>query len=92
MAQTNAPLINMQLRMVHARGYNDYPDVPYYLFHEVNAAMQAAHNCDDYAFIFRKYSETLCDFQIGYAFMDIGNNNLIKTQKFWDEILPRVKE
>jgi len=58
----------MQLRMVHARGYNDYDDVPYYLFHEVNAAMQAAHNCGDYAFIFNKYSEHLCDFQIGYAF------------------------
>ena len=82
----------MQLRMVHARGYNDYDDVPYYLFHEVNSAMMAAHNCDDYAFIFDKYSETLTDFQIGYAFMDIATNNYIRSPKFWDVILPRVKE
>ena len=78
--------------MVHARGYNDYHDVPYYTFHEINAAMQTAHNCDDYAFIFTKYSESLTDFQIGYAFMDIGNNNLIRSKGFWDVILPRVKE
>ena len=48
--------------MVHARGYNDYSDVPYYIFHEINSAMQAAHSCGDYAFIFSKYDEHLTDF------------------------------
>ena len=77
---------------VHPRGYNDYTDVPYHIFHEINGAMQACHNCDDYAYVFNKYADYLTDFQIGYAMMDIGENNYIRTQGFWDVILPRVKE
>ena len=77
---------------VHARGYNDYEDMPYQIFHEVNSAMQAAHNVTDYAFIFEKYAEYLTDFQIGYAFRDIAIDNLERLPPFWEVILPRVKE
>lgn len=47
---------------VHPRGYNDYTDVHYHIFHEINAAMQACHNCPDYAYVFNKYSDYLTDF------------------------------
>ena len=80
------------MRAVHARGYNDFHDVPYYIFHEVNAAMQVCHNVGDYAFVFEKYSDSLTDFQIGYAFEDIGINNYERLPPFWNVILPRVKQ
>ena len=44
------------MRMVHKRGYNDFYDMPGYLFHEVNGAMMGANNVPDYAFVFEKYS------------------------------------
>lgn len=47
---------------VHARGYNDYTDVPYHIFHEVSGALMACHNCDDYAYVFNKYADYLTDF------------------------------
>ena len=78
--------------MVHARGYNDFYDMPYYIFHEINAALQSCHNCRDYAFVFNKYSEHLTDFQIGYSFEDIAVHNVARTKEFWEVILPRVKE
>ena len=53
---------------VHPRGYNDYTDVPYWIFHEISSAMQVAHSCDAYAWIFEKYADYLTDTQIGYAF------------------------
>ena len=61
-------LVFTQMRMVHARGYNDFYDMEYNIFHEINAALQNCHNVPDYAFVFEKYSENLTDFQIGYAF------------------------
>jgi hypothetical protein len=67
-AHKNAVLTNVQVRMVHARGYNDFDDMEYHIFHEVNAALQNCHNVGDYAFVFRKYGEYLTDFQIAYAF------------------------
>ena len=77
---------------VHARGYNDFYDIPAPIFHEINAAMLACHNCPDYAFVFEKYSEYLTDSQIGYAFNDIAITNCERTPHFWNVILPRVKE
>lgn len=77
---------------VHPRGYNDFSDIHYIMFHEVNGAMLACHNCADYAHIFVNYSDHLTDFQIAYAFFDICNHNYPKTPEFWDIILPRVKE
>ena len=47
---------------VNARGYNDFYDVPYFLFHETNGALAVCHNCPDYAFVFEKYSDYLTDF------------------------------
>ena len=44
---------------VHARGYNDFHDVPAPIFHEINAAMMACHNVPDYAHVFEKFSEYL---------------------------------
>jgi hypothetical protein len=55
--QLNNSIINNNLRYVHARGYNDFYDIPYYIFHEINAALMVCHNCADYAFVFEKYSE-----------------------------------
>lgn len=66
--------------------------MPIYLFHETNAALMVCHNCNDYAFVFEKYSEYLTDFQIGYAFQDISECNLIRNHHFWNTILPRVKQ
>ena len=62
--QSNMNLWNTQFRMVHARGYNNFDDVPYHIFHEINAAMMACHNCPDYAFVFENpcYIETMTDF------------------------------
>ena len=80
------------MRMVHKRGYNDFYDMPGYIFHEINGAMQSCHNVPDYAFVFEKYSEHLTDFQIGYAFEDIAIHKVELTPEFWNIILPRVKE
>ena len=79
---------------VHPRGYNDVQDVPYYMFHEINGAMVACHNCPDYAHLFKspEYCDYLTDIQISYAFYDISTHNYAQTPELWDIILPRVKE
>ena len=94
MAQLNASrsLVMTQTRNVHARGYNDFYDMEYWIFHEVNAALQSCHNVPNYAFVFEKYSKYLTDFQIAYAFEDIAIDNLERTPEFWNVILPRVKQ
>ena len=33
------PIIPIQQRFVHKRGYNDFYDVPFHTFHEVNAGL-----------------------------------------------------
>ena len=48
--------------MVHARGYNDFYDMNYHLFHEVNSALMVCHSVKDYSYVFKKYSEYLTDF------------------------------
>ena len=75
-----------------AKKYNDFYDMPYHIFHEINAALQSCHNCKDYAFVFEKYSEHLTDFQVGYSFDDIAVHKIQRTPEFWNVILPRVKE
>ena len=80
------------MRMVHSRGYNDFYDMPYYIFHEINGALQSCHNVPDYAYVFNKYSDNLTDFQIGYSFEQIALHKLVRTPHFWETILPRVKE
>ena len=92
--KTSVNGIQMQARSfgVHARGYNDFYDVPAPIFHEVNSAMMGAHNVTDYSHIFRKYKEYLTDSQIAYAFYDIAVDGHIRTEDFWNVILPRVKE
>lgn len=85
-------MFNLQSRSVHKRGYNDFYDMHNYIFHEVNAALQSSNNCQDYAFVFQKYDQYLCDTQIGYAFMDIAMNNYIRNEFFWNTILPKVKQ
>ena len=37
--------------------YNGYTDVPYHIFHEINGAMQACHNCDEHMYVL-KYIDT----------------------------------
>ena len=76
----------------HARGYNDFYDMPYQIFHEINAALQVCHNVEDYAHVFTRYSEHLTDDQIAYAFYDIALDNLERSEPCWNIILPRVKE
>ena len=88
----NFGMVSTQMRMVHARGYNDFTDVPYYTFHDINSAMMACHNVQDYSFVFEKYSDYLTDFQIAYAFWDISACNLERLPEYWNIILPRVKE
>jgi|TARA_B110000305_G_C19199166_1_gene520314 hypothetical protein len=66
--------------------------VPYYIFHEINGALQSCKNVTDIAFVFEHYSEHLTDFQIGYGFEFCALNKLPKEAPFWDVILPRVKE
>ena len=85
-------LVSMQQRRVHARGYNDWYDVPYYIFHEINGALQSSKNTTDLAFVLNHYSEHLTDFQIGYAFMFCGDHKLPKDKNFWEVILPKAKE
>ena len=62
--QGNSMVFNFQARMyqVHPRGYNDFTDMHYHLFHETNAALQGCHNVEDYAFVFEKYQDVLTDF------------------------------
>ena len=80
------------MRMVHARGYNDWYDMHYITFHEINGALQSCHNIDDYAFVFTKYGEHLTDFQMGYTLEQIAIHKLDKLPPFWDVILPKIKE
>ena len=47
---------------VHARGYNDFYDMPYHIFHEINGALQSCKNIPDFAFVFNKYENELTDF------------------------------
>ena len=91
MPQASTMIVPTQMRLVHKRGYNDFYDMPGYIFHEVYAALQSCHNVPDYAFVFNKYSEYLTDTQIAYALEDIAAHKLIRTPEFWDVILPRVK-
>ena len=88
----NFQIIQTLQRNVHARGYNDFDDMPYHIFHEINAALQVCHNLKDYGFVFEKYGADMTDFQIAYAFEDIALDNLEKLPEFWNIILPKVKE
>ena len=55
-------MVGVPVRGVHARGYNDFYDVPYWLFHQINGALQSCHNVGDYAWVFQKYENDLTDF------------------------------
>ena len=84
-------LVQHSLRMVHARGYNDYYDMWSHNFHEVNFALSGSKTTDAFVFVFKKYGKFLTDFQIAYAFYMIGKNQLERSPEFWDVILPAVK-
>jgi hypothetical protein len=86
-----APLIHHSVRMVHARGYNDYYDNWSFRFHEVNFALSGSKNTDAFAYVFKKYGQYMTDFQIAYAFWMIGKNQLDRNPEFWNTILPAVK-
>jgi hypothetical protein len=77
--------------MVHERGYNDFYDNWSFKFHEVNFALGASRNTENFVFIFKKYGKIMTDFQIAYAFWWIGKNQLERSPEFWSIILPTVK-
>ena len=85
-------LVNLQARMVHERGYNDFSDMPGYIFHRINGALMHAKQCSSYAYVFEHFSDSLTDTQIAYAFHEIALDNVERTPEFWNVILPRVKE
>ena len=49
------PLVAVQARWVHARGYNDFQDSWSHIFHEINFALGGSKTTDAFAFVFRKY-------------------------------------
>jgi hypothetical protein len=79
------------MRLVHQRGYNEHFDNYSSIFHECNFALMGAKEADQIAFVLRKYSKTLTDFQLAYGFWFIGMNQLDKCPEFWNEIVPMVK-
>lgn len=91
LAKQSSPLIQMPVRMVHPRGYNDYQDNWSFIFHEINFALGGSKNTDAFVFVFKKYGKYMTDFQIAYAFNMIGKNQLERNEDFWNVILPAVK-
>ena len=89
--QRPTTLVTPALRMVHARGYNEYYDNWSFRFHEVNFALGSSKTTASFAFVFRKYGQYMTDYQIAYAFYMIGKNQLERSPDFWDLILPAVK-
>ena len=84
-------LVQQPVRLVHARGYNDFFDSYSFTFHEVNFALSASKTTDAFVYVFHKYGKFLTDFQIAYAFWMIGKNQLERSPDFWALILPAVK-
>ena len=54
--------IQAPLRMVHARGYNDFYDNWSFIFHEINFALSGSKTTDAFAFVFKKYGKHMTDF------------------------------
>ena len=79
------------MRMVHARGYNDFYDNWSFIFHEINFALSGAKTTDQFVYVFKKYGKDMTDFQISYAFWMIGKQQLERTPDFWEYLLPIVK-
>lgn len=48
----SACLTQMPMRMVHARGYNDFHDNYSFIFHEVNFALSGSKNTNNFVFVF----------------------------------------
>ncbi len=85
-------LVQHSVRMVHARGYNDFYDTWSFRFHEINFALGNCKNTDAFLFVFKKYGQWMTDFQIAYAFWIIGKQQLDRSNpEFWELILPTVK-
>lgn len=45
-------ITQMPMRMVHARGYNDFHDNWSFIFHEINFALSGSKNTDNFVFVF----------------------------------------
>ena len=84
-------MTQMPVRMVHARGYNDFHDSWSFIFHEINFALGGSKNTDNFVYVFKRYGKDMTDFQIAYAFWMIGKNQLERNEDFWNIILPTVK-
>ena len=48
-------IIQMQVRMVHPRGYNDFYDNYSFIFHEINFALGGSKNIDNFVYVYKKY-------------------------------------
>ena len=79
------------VRLVHARGYNNFDDHWSFMHNEINFALNNSKNTDNLVFCYRKYGQWMTDRQIMYGFHFIGMNKLEKTPEFWNEIVPMVK-
>ena len=55
-------MTQMPVRMVHARGYNDFYDNWSFKFHEINFALSGSKTTDAFVFVFKKYGKDMTDF------------------------------
>ena len=50
-------MIQMQIRMVHARGYNDFYDNHSFIFHEINFALGGSKNTDNFVYVYKRFGK-----------------------------------
>ena len=50
-------MIQMQTRMVHARGYNDFYDNHSFIFHEINFALGGSKNTDNFVYVYKRWGQ-----------------------------------
>ena len=56
------------VRLVHARGYNNFDDHWSFIHNEINFALNNSKNTDNLVFCYRKYGQWMTDRQIMYGF------------------------
>ena len=71
-AKVQASMVQMPVRHVHARGYNEYYDNWSFKFHETNFALMNCKTTESFVAVFKKYGQYLTDVQMSYAFWMIG--------------------
>ena len=91
---TTQLLIPTTLRMVHARGYNNFEDTWAWEFHEINMRLVNARTTPDILNIYKLFNcdEKMTPEQIMLGFKLIAMHDLEKSPPFWNMLIPLVKK